>query len=840
MKTRLFFFGRLATLLLLAMMTVTGAKADVIPATKADVGKVVCSDGSIYATVSAATAAGKTAQAMICYVDDEQGIGLGISLEDGPISEADKIVDDEGCRHNAALRIASDFNTTHPIEGGTWRLPSVNDWEHMFIGSGSTSTYVDKLPDPSWSSDPYAISPYEFLPGNIRSMVVAAGGTDFTVQRNVYPGYWSSTGSATTGGMWWDYFFDFSDGSIEPVHCFELEVKGLVRPCVEFQVPISHEYFTLTLNQSKMLAPFGKTTTLTATLTPLNDYNKNVVWTTSNGNVQLFADAECTKAVENTPTEVHTVYVKGVAEGAVTVTVTSDVNTERTASCEMTAKDICIVKFKDGTEDADRWSITYYESNFVYAILDYSGNKKIKSVTLVKSGETGSYTNPRKTKWVVGLPELDEDEIEVEYYPTLADNEDNSVAIDAMNGKTQETLVLNTVIPLGWYVFTAPFDIPAQTAKQWCAFDEVREFVGSSYFAGGGAEYPSTIKLFFDVVTDIKAGVPYLVKTAMDRDLFTYPFSNVTVSNISKTVVSKYAYFTPTLSRTLVTDDPQNILFAESPAIKNNNPPYDATYYVPVPYHPEAPAWIKGFSGYFWLTPEVEKVFPNGGSRIEIVFGPYVPEAAEPVTEEVTEKPSDTAKPGEVTTSESGITTVLSEDDTVDPEEGSVTMHTQLTTNDILTLLDIYAPGSSAFFDTYKGIYFLLSAGKGKVEIEMETLGDVLLSVIQGTVPVGTYKAGTKGTVTIEYNVEQDTWFFAFPVVEASSEAPARGNRASAAEDALKIYSVKVIPNGETTGIEHIRTDLTGNGYIYNVQGQRVTMPKKGLYIIDGRKLVVK
>ena len=77
----------------LAMLMMTAAAwADVIPATKADVGKVLCSDGSIYATVSEATAAGKTAQAMIAYVDDEFGTALGISLEDGPISEADKIL----------------------------------------------------------------------------------------------------------------------------------------------------------------------------------------------------------------------------------------------------------------------------------------------------------------------------------------------------------------------------------------------------------------------------------------------------------------------------------------------------------------------------------------------------------------------------------------------------------------------------------------------------------------------------------------------------------------------------------------------------------------------------
>jgi hypothetical protein len=183
---------------------------------------------------------------------------------------------------------------------------------------------------------------------------------------------------------------------------------------------------------------------------------------------------------------------------------------------------------------------------------------------------------------------------------------------------------------LGWYIFTAPFDISAETAQMRCAFSEMRAFVGSSFVnseGGDDASMPPTINLYFDKVTEMKAGVPYLVKTAMERDFYIYTFSNVTVSNVSTTVESKYAYFVPTLSRTLVTDDPQDVLFAESPAIINKGVyPNTTTYFPPVPYHPEAPAWIKGFSGYFWLTPEVEKVFPYGGSRFEIVFGPYVPE----------------------------------------------------------------------------------------------------------------------------------------------------------------------------------------------------------------------
>jgi len=610
MKQKLFF---LLTALFTAMMA--GA---VIPATPADVGKVLCSDGSIYTTVADATAAGKTAQAMIAYVNDEQGVALGISLEDGPSTEKD-------CKHNVALSVANAYNTSHPIEGGTWRLPSVQDWEHMLIGCGSTSEFVTKLPNPSWSSDPYATTAYLFYPGNIRSMMVAAGGSDFTVDPYQYHGYWTSTGSATTGGMWWSYYFDFGAVSSGPELGFDIEVLGIVRPCVEFEVPISPTYFTLTLSSSTKLAPLNQTTTLTATLTPVNDYNKNVIWTTDNGNVQLFSDEECTKAVGNSPTDVYTVYVKGISEGSATVTVTSSVVPEKTASCEVTVKEVYALTMKEGTEDADLWSVTYI-SNGDGAILGYSGKKKVKSVTLVKSEREGTFIGDNR--WSFVLPQYDE-VAEVEYIPTLVDSEDNSVAIDALNGTTQETLCLNTVLPIGWTIFSAPFDISASVLMNRCMISEVRALVGSSFVEGGDADaaMPSTIKLYFDTVTDMKAGVPYLVKAmANERDLYTYPFSDVTVNNVYTTVESKYAYFIPTNSQTIVKDDPQNVLFTEGGGYINKEYPYNGVYYDPIVYHPEAPIEVKGFSGYLWLTPEVEKVFPNGGSRVQIVFGPYEPE----------------------------------------------------------------------------------------------------------------------------------------------------------------------------------------------------------------------
>jgi len=46
--------------------------------------------------------------------------------------------------------------------------------------------------------------------------------------------------------------------------------------------------------------------------------------------------------------------------------------------------------------------------------------------------------------------------------------------------------------------------------------------------------------------------------------------------------------------------------------------------------------------------------------------------------------------------------------------------------------------------------------------------------------------------------------------------------------------------NGETTGIEAINTTEQKNGEVYNLQGQRVAKTQKGLYIVNGKKVIMK
>ena len=60
------------------------------------------------------------------------------------------------------------------------------------------------------------------------------------------------------------------------------------------------------------------------------------------------------------------------------------------------------------------------------------------------------------------------------------------------------------------------------------------------------------------------------------------------------------------------------------------------------------------------------------------------------------------------------------------------------------------------------------------------------------------------------------------------------------APDAVGSARMMMVFDGETTGIKSVQaSDLKSNGY-YNLNGQRVEKPAKGLYIMNGKKVIIK
>ena len=60
-------------------------------------------------------------------------------------------------------------------------------------------------------------------------------------------------------------------------------------------------------------------------------------------------------------------------------------------------------------------------------------------------------------------------------------------------------------------------------------------------------------------------------------------------------------------------------------------------------------------------------------------------------------------------------------------------------------------------------------------------------------------------------------------------------------EDTAAAHAVTLIWGDDTaTGLDGIRENRSGDGTVYNLQGQKVENPSRGIYIINGKKVVVK
>ena len=213
-----------------------------------------------------------------------------------------------------------------------------------------------------------------------------------------------------------------------------------------------------------------------------------------------------------------------------------------------------------------------------------------------------------------------------------------------------------------------------------------------------------------------------------------------------------------------------------------------------------------------------------------------------PIGEETSVSLADEAKTGETVTTAAGFIISLGDDDTVDSHDGSVTITSVMTTAEITDLLATTTPETEAFAEKFKGICFLLAAGIGHIDIECETLGDYQLTVKQGDKALANYTKDTKGTISINYDAATDEWTMAFPTVKETTAARMRAPRAPADYNGtLKIYSVTIVP-GETavTGINNINTNAATPTSIRNLSGQKVVTMRKGIYVVNGRKVVVK
>ena len=177
--------------------------------------------------------------------------------------------------------------------------------------------------------------------------------------------------------------------------------------------------------------------------------------------------------------------------------------------------------------------------------------------------------------------------------------------------------------------------------------------------------------------------------------------------------------------------------------------------------------------------------------------------------------------------------------------EGCIVINSQ-TTEDGIAAASADGANDLTVKNLLQGLVFEIPAGKGKITVDCQTLGSRLLFVKIGANEAKKVQLGTRGTMTFNYDVTEPTRVFIYAADESASTreadvdtAPRR--TAYANDNSVKLFGLAIEVDENSTGITNVKEAVDLKAVIvYDMQGRRIQSPKGGLYIINGRKAVVK
>lgn len=172
----------------------------------------------------------------------------------------------------------------------------------------------------------------------------------------------------------------------------------------------------------------------------------------------------------------------------------------------------------------------------------------------------------------------------------------------------------------------------------------------------------------------------------------------------------------------------------------------------------------------------------------------------------------------------------VGEEDGYDETDGSIVLNSTMDEEYVDAVGDM-APGESDLAFRFNGLVVQVPAGNGTVVVNCLTIGSKLISVKIGTSEPQYYRMDAKGDISVNYNVEQDTYVYIYAVETPPVAHSRRRQAAPSTVDCVKIYAVGVNPI--YLNIEEISEATTSQiSEYYNVNGVRVNHPTApGLYI---------
>ncbi len=173
--------------------------------------------------------------------------------------------------------------------------------------------------------------------------------------------------------------------------------------------------------------------------------------------------------------------------------------------------------------------------------------------------------------------------------------------------------------------------------------------------------------------------------------------------------------------------------------------------------------------------------------------------------------------------------------DGYDATEQAIVLNSTTTTEQMNTVQNAQV-GDATMQANYNGIIFEVPAGSGTITVEVKTIGSHVLNVQIGNGAPNKITKSERGTVDVPYNVTAPTYVYLYASTSGASGAPKR----AAAANSVLLYSYKVTVT--VNGISVVTYGDMENAQWYDLNGCKLQgkPTKKGLYIVNGRKVIVK
>lgn len=176
----------------------------------------------------------------------------------------------------------------------------------------------------------------------------------------------------------------------------------------------------------------------------------------------------------------------------------------------------------------------------------------------------------------------------------------------------------------------------------------------------------------------------------------------------------------------------------------------------------------------------------------------------------------------------------LGEEDGYDETDGAIVLNS-IMEEDYVEAVGGMAPGESDIANRFNGLVVQVPAGQGTLTVNCVTSGGKFIAVKFGTGEPHYYSMNSKGDITVEYDVAENTYVYIYACEGDASEYKVHRAPSSApvSDSCVKIYAIGIYP--DPSGIEGIAADGNAQSPIqeyYRIDGSRVDNPTSpGIYI---------